>query len=244
MSHAHPSRGPRRRRPGRGALVFGLALAVVLALPAAAPAEEGSEGEDPTWYARRLSAGDSPVRVDYLWSKGTRLHAETVIAGHPIVTLVTGSRYVMYDRLSGEGVSIERSARAVEQDAGRGRPFGRELGRLRAEGAERVGTDRLGGRECVRWRVTDERGRRELCVTDDARALPVQLEVFDRRSGRSARTHYLDWTRGLALPDRFFEPGAERELERIGYQEYLERSAQGETLGPAPPLFAPLLHGR
>lgn len=235
---------PTRRPPGPRRAAGALAALAALAL-AAAPAPAQEEGDDGpgTWYARRLTAGGSPVRVDHLWSKGPRLRAEMVVTGQPIVTLVTESRYVMYNRARREGVSIERSEKAVKQDASRGRPFGNELEELRAEGAERVGTEHISGQRCALWRETDDRGRRELCVTDDARQLPIRMEVYDRGSGRTTRIHYLDWTSGMRLPESFLGLPEDVELERVSYEAYNERSSQGERVGPAPPLFGELLHG-
>ena len=92
-------------------------------------------------------------------------------------------------------------------------------------------------------RFTDDRGRREVWVTDDKRKLPVKLEFFGRESGLHTQSDYLDWLSDMELPDSFFEPDPRVKLESIEYAEYLERSGQG-PVGPAPVLFAPLLHGK
>ena len=57
------------------------------------------------------------------------------------------------------------TASAIEQDAVRKRPFGNELAALVKQGAESVGFENLGGREVEVFRVTDERGRRQVWVT-------------------------------------------------------------------------------
>ena len=60
----------------------GAALALLLASPVVA-----QEIPD-TWYAERIISGDTPPVVEHLWSKGSKLRAETVIGGQPILTLV------------------------------------------------------------------------------------------------------------------------------------------------------------
>ena len=65
----------------------------------------------------------------------------------------------------------------------------------------------------------------------------------DRRSGVEFRSQYLDWNHAIGLPDHLFEPPSDVELEPVGYDDYVERSKKG-AVGPAPPFYADLLHGR
>lgn len=216
-----------------------LALAVALGLAAPALAEQG---EPLVWYAERISTGDAPVRIEHFWSKGPRLRSETVFLGHPIVTIVSGERYMVIDRLNRSGVSIQRSPRAIREDVKRGRPFGNELEALLTSGGEKVRTEEMAGRPCDLYRMTDGEGRREVCVTQDELRLPLFRRVWLRESGQSAESRYLEWSRDLEIEDAFFEPDPGVTLEHITYEDYVRR-APNERIGPAPPLHADLLHG-
>jgi len=222
--------------------VLGFGLALALALCAMALAARGAGAAPETWYAQRFTTGDAPMRVDQLWSSGSRLRTETVIAGRPILQLVSGERYYIVDRLAGTGISIRRSRAAIRADARRGRPFGNEAREIADAGGERVGSQRLGARECVIYRLTSHSGRTEVCVTPDEAQLPIQMETWSRASGQSSTTRYLDWTRGLPVPERFFQPDSSWELEHLDYEDYRKRS-KTEPLGPAPPFYGALLHG-
>jgi hypothetical protein len=224
------------QRPG-SAEIYGAALALLL-LAAPVVAQEMSS----TWYAQRITSGDTPLIVEHLWAKGPRQRAETVIGGHPIITLVNGERYITVDRLSNTGVSIQRSPAAIREDGTRGRPFGNEGATLQAAGAEKVSTETIAGRSCDLYRLTNIEGRQEVCVSQDEMLLPLQLKVWRRASGKEAVTRYLDWTSALALSDEFFEPDSAVTLEHLSYDDYLRRSAK-EQIGPAPPFFRNLLHG-
>ncbi|MEN8185221.1 MAG: hypothetical protein ABFS46_22080 [Myxococcota bacterium] len=195
-----------------------------------------------TWFVQRVSTGEAPLRVEYLWSKGGRLRAETVVAGRPILTLVAGEFYYVIDTLAGKGVAIRRHARAISAEAAGERPFANEGRSMLAEGAERIGSGSQPGRPCDVYRLTNRRGRREICLTRDEFQLPVRSTEFDRASGRSVETRYLDWARGFPAPDVFFEPDPRVELERVEYDAYLDRSRR-DTVGPAPVLYRVLLHG-
>lgn len=222
--------------------VTALAAALAATLAAPAPPARAQEGRGESWYAERISTGDAPVRVEHFWSKGPWLRSETVFAGHPILTLVKGTRYVILDRLTGEGVSIERSPKAVAEDEDRDRPFGNELHVLLESGGEKVGSQEIPGGRCDLYRLTNESGRKEVCVSADERQLPLLLRVWLRGSGQSMESRYLEWSREIEIPDAFFEPPPGATLERVSYQEYVER-APTERIGPAPPFHAELLHG-
>jgi hypothetical protein len=195
-----------------------------------------------TWYSERMISGDIPVHVEHLWSKGPKLRAEMVIGGHPILTLVNGERYITIDRLTKTGVSIQRSPMAIRADRTRSRPFGNEGIILQAAGGEKVSTERIVGRKCDLYRITNTEGRQEACISSDEARVPLQVRVWRRKTGKEAVTRYLDWTSGLELPDDFFDPDSTVELEHVSYDEYLRR-AVNEQIGPAPPFFRDLLHG-
>jgi hypothetical protein len=201
-----------------------------------------AEEKPSTWYAERITSGDVPVHVEHLWSKGPKFRAEMVLGGHPILTLVNGELYITIDGISKTGVAIQRSPKAIREDASRSRPFGNEWIELDRAGGEKISTETIGGRQCDLYRLTDVGGRREVCVSPDEVHLPLQYTVWQRGSGREARTQYLDWTSGLTLSDDFFEPDPGVTLEHLTYDDYLRRAAK-EQIGPAPPFFRDLLHG-
>jgi outer membrane lipoprotein-sorting protein len=211
---------------------------MLLLLAAPAVAEETPN----TWYAERIISGDTPPIVEHLWSKGPKLRAETVIRGHPIVTLVNGERYMTLDKILNTGVSIQRSPDAIREDTERSRPFGNEGSILQEAGGEKVSIEKVGGRPCELYRLTNNEGRQEVCVSRDQARLPLQFKVWRRKSGKEALTRYLDWTSGIEIPDDFFEPDSSVKLEHVSHEDYLRRAGQ-EQIGPAPPFFRGLLHG-
>jgi hypothetical protein len=219
-----------------------LLLALLPLLVAASDVPEVPAPVEQTWFVQRVTTGDAPLRVEYFWSKGSRFRSETVVAGRPILTLVSGEFYYVIDTLAATGVAIRRSSAALAADAERGRPFGREGEQMLAEGAEKVGTDDQTGRPCVLYRITDQRGRQEICLTPDELLLPIHSQQYARSSHRRVGTRYLDWAQGFPASDSFFVPDPRVELERIEYDAYLERSRRTQ-LGPAPVLYRDLLHG-
>ena len=134
------------------------------------------------------------------------------------------------------------SSAAIRADGELSRPFGNEGTILQRAGGEKVSTEQIGGRQCELYRLTNNEGRQEVCISLDQVRLPVQLKVWRRKSGKQALTRYLDWVSGLALPDEFFEPDASMQLEKVSYDEYVRRAGE-EQIGPAPPFFRGLLHG-
>jgi hypothetical protein len=217
-----------------------LLLALLPLLVAASDVPEASAPLEQTWFVQRVTTGDAPLRVEYFWSKGSRLRSETVVAGRPILTLVSGEFYYVIDMLAATGVAIRRSSSALAADGKRGRPFGREGERMLAEGAEKVGHDDQTGRPCELYRLTNQLGRQEICLTPDL--LPIHSNQYARSSHRRVEARYLDWAQGFHASDAFFAPDPRLELERIEYDEYLERSPRAQV-GPAPVLYRDLLHG-
>lgn len=210
-----------------------------------APRASAQAGRRRSWYASSVSRNeDGAYVVIHFWSKGARFRAETVVVGHRVTTIVNGETYYVLDPVSATGAAIERSPRAVAEDSARGRPFGNELAMILKDGGEKVGTQRASKRECEVYRVTDERGRRQVWVTIEEPRIPVRAENYDRASGRTTYVEYTDWLVDLSLSDRFFEPDERIDMERVGYEEYGARVEAGRPPGPAPVLYGELLHGR
>jgi outer membrane lipoprotein-sorting protein len=235
----------------RGALV-GLLAWTLLVAPVAAQEEAKPpqpEGAPPapveypdTWYAQALAHSEIGINVTHFWSKGPLLRAETVVIGRRVVTIVNGGTYYAYDGLGRTGVAVGRAASAIEQDAERKRPFGNELAALLQQGAESVGFENLGGREAEVFRVTDERGRRQVWVTAGEERLPLRIEVFRRQTGQTLSTDFLNWMSGFPISDAFFEPEPGIDFVHLSFDEYLARQADGKPLGPVPVFYTDLLH--
>ena len=51
--------------------------------------------------------------MTHFWSRGAAMRAETVVAGHRIVTIVKGEYYYAYDAIAKNGVQIRRTPAAV-----------------------------------------------------------------------------------------------------------------------------------
>ena len=141
-----------------------------------------------TWFAQVIAHSEIGLNVTYFWSKGPMLRAETVVAGHKIVTIVRGDRYYAYDVINQSGISIVRTVAALELDASNRRPFGNELEKLLKQGAEKVREEQVMGRTCDVYRITDRRGRRDVWVTQGETRLPIRVEVWDRKRGTTFAT--------------------------------------------------------
>jgi hypothetical protein len=108
------------------------------------------------------------------------------------------------------------------------------------EGAVKVEESTRSGIDVEIWRITDDQGRRKLWVTSAEPRLPMRLENFIRSAGDTITTDYSDWTRGLEIPDAFFEAPANVQLEEFDYQTFIKASAE-RSIGPI--LYPDLLHG-
>jgi hypothetical protein len=222
-----------------GLLLLGLAIAAPAdAAPAAGNDKE--KGAD-TWYAETVQHGDAGLRVMNIWSKGRKLRAETVVGGTVLLTLVNGDIYYNIIPSAGIGVAILRSPKAIAGDQKGGRPFGRDVEKILARGAEKAGSERLMGREVTIYRLNAGNTREEVWATEDAEKLPIKLVYTDREKGQSAET-MLNWSRGMPLADAFFEPDPRIALEKMSYEEFLARVKDGK-LASFPPLFSDLLSG-
>ena len=196
-----------------------------------------------TWYAQRVTQGRGGIGVEHLWSSGPSLRAEVVVNGHPVVTLVSGSRYSIIDILTGEGISIERHSNAVNADSERLRPFADEAPRLQRRGGEFIRDEPLGDNvRCKLYKLTDEHGRHEVCVQSDENALPVFIKHWDRTTKRESVTQYVNWAKGLEIPTTFFAADPRIKMTPYTYAAYVKATQEGKV-GPAPVLFPHLLHG-
>jgi hypothetical protein len=209
------------------------------ALPTGSP-----EVAETTWYVRSLVATEFGVIMTHYWSKGSLFRAETVVGGHPITTIVNGSRYYVYDSIRADGAVIERNAASVEEDATRGRPFARELRELLAGGGEKVSEGFLEEASIAFevYQLTNDNGRRRVQVTKTDPPLPIQIETFVRETGSTGLLEYAGWQRGFELRDSFFEPPNTIVFEQISYLEYTSRFGK-VPIGPAPVYYRQLLHG-
>lgn len=224
-----------------------LLLALIAAAPVSAQEPEPQPQPEPpapapTWYAQALTSTLVGPTITFYWSKGRSMRAFTVVQGRPVLTLVHGEWYYVIDQLAGTGLAVQRSAKALAEDARGRRPFAREADLILAQGAERVRTEDLGGMKAHVYRLTDRVSKREVWIPADGERIPLLVEVFDRALKQNRRTQYAGWRRDLRIPDAFFRPDPRVELERFGYEEYLARSAQG-PVGELPVLYGTLLHG-
>lgn len=238
-----------RRTPRLAATLVALALWIAGSAggqPEAAESKSAPPARAPlpdTWYTQALAYSEAGINVTHFWSLGPRLRAETVIAGHRLVTIVSSDTYYAYDLLSRQGIAVKRSAKAVAQDAARARPFGNELDALLRHGGESIGADEVGGRQVEVFQATDGRGKRQVWVTTDGRRLPIRLKIWRRSTGRTLHTDFLSWTRGLPIDAGFFEPEPYVVFERMSFEEYVARQADRLPTGPVPVLYTDLLHG-
>lgn len=212
--------------------------------PAAQAAAHPAANGVPTWYAQALARGAGGLNVTHFWSKGPWLRAETVVAGHKVVNIVKGPWYYTYDGLTKQGLAIRRDPKAEAQDSPSRRPFGREFEILTKQGAEQVSEEEALGRQVGVYRVTDMRGQREVWVTLDEQKLPLRLEIYDRKAQARRFTDYVNWQSAMAIPDGFFEPEPDVQIERLELEQYIKRTLNEGPVGAVPVLYADLLHAR
>lgn len=224
--------------------LLGDAIASRAARPA--DAEAGQPGKSSTappdsFFATTLGRSNFDIVLVHYWSNGAKFRAETIVLGHPIITVVSDGWYYTWDGLTGEGYAIRRDAPAIASDGRRPRPFGLELQQMLDQDGTKIRSESLNGIDVDVYRVSDDAGQRTLWVDAEQFDLPVRLESFDRATGRTGTLDWISWIPGIAIPDSFFAPDAELSLTRFeSHAAYLE--ARGQTpLPPAPPLFHYLL---
>ncbi len=240
-------RRDRPRTTGGPALAASLvACLVALFAPASIAAEAPASPEKPatfaTWHATVFFSNGETYRIIHYWSAGASMRAETLISGHPITTIVRGDRYISFDRLTGEGLDIERSPTALAEDRGRVRPFGIELEELKKAGGERVEETTMSGVPVEVWRLTDDTSRRTVWVSQKAPHVPIRAETFVRGSSQTLVFDYSSWRFDLEIPAAFFALPGDAQIDRYGHADFLAKSAQ-EPIGRAPILYPDLLYG-
>jgi hypothetical protein len=107
-----------------------------------------------------------------------------------------------------------------------------------------VGEEEALGRKVAKFRVTDTRGQREVWVTQDEQRLPLRLEIYDRKTSGRRFTDYVNWQSAIPIPDSFFEPEADVQLERLELEQYIKRTLSEGPVGAVPVLYADLLHAK
>jgi hypothetical protein len=229
-------------------LRLGLALLFIAgaSLASAAVAEDRDKFSEPpdSYYAMTLGRSDFDLVVASYWSLGPLLRSQTVVAGHLIVTLVDKKDYYTYDALTRKGYRIGRSKKAIARDEERLRPFAMDYIDLIEEGGEKVREETLNGIRVDVYRVTDQKGKRTLWVTQNSLKFPVKLEAYDRKSGRTSVLDWVQWIPAIDLEKEFFKPPKGLELRRFDdYFQFREALEEG-PVEPAPPLFQHLLHIR
>ncbi len=225
----------------RFVVVVALAISVQWAASPLAAEDKVRSGSD-SWYTSTVISGRSGYRVTHYWSLGSALRSQTLVGVSPIVTIVRGDRYWVYDELVGEGIEIKRSAQAIAEDGQRERPFGNDLEGLIRAGGERVETGILSGVPAETWRVTNSQGRRTVWVRVDEPKVPLRVENFNRESGESATLSYSNWASGFKVPETFFQPPATLVFKKFEYDEYVAKSLKG-PVGSAPILHPEMIHG-
>lgn len=199
----------------------------------------------PSWYVQTRVSTEYGIVSTHYWSKGSLFRAQTMLAGHPVTTIVDATHYYVYDEILGRGAAIERNAKSIAEDATRGRPFGREREELLAAGGELVedGVSNDGTIAFDVFQLTNENGRRRVIVTASDPPLPVRVETFVRTSGAQGVLEYAGWQRDLEIQNSFFVPPSTVDFERLSYEEYVSRASH-EAIGPAPVYYRELLHGK
>lgn len=227
---------PRPHRPTAPGFALACLAAAVLAAGAARAAEPK------TWHAETLTSSPRGVQATQYWSKGRdRMRAETVVAGHRLVTIVNGDVYYAVNATQGSAVAIQRSKRAIAEDKTRPRMIGTEGFMIRERGGEKVGSEPISGRMCDVYKQTDSEGRRQVWVQQDGdEMLPLRVEFYNRRAGALIRTDYVQWASGLDLPDRLFEPDPRFSVVELDYEEFVSGKSDAPLV---PVLHKNLLHG-
>lgn len=194
------------------------------------------------YYSMTLGRSGFDLVVASYWSLGPLLRSETAVAGHTIVTIVDKKHYYTYDALTRKGYRVGRSKSSIAQDEGRLRPFALDYNVLIDQGGEKIREETLNGIRVDVYRVTDQRGRRTLWVTQNSLKFPVKLETYDRKTGRTSELDWVQWIPGIDLEEEFFEVPRKLDLRRFDdYSAFIDALKEG-PISPSPPLFHSLLH--
>ena len=231
---------PRRRGLQRVAL--GLALSALVS--ASSSAKEDDEPTVNSWYAQTVARSSAGLNVNYFWSLGTKFRAETVVAGHKVVTIVSGDTYYAYNAVLMHGIAVRRTAAAIAADTSKRRPFGNEAEVLLGQGAEKTREEVLYNIPSDVYQISNDAGRQVLWVTQDSRRLPIRVEIYERRTGSTSYKEYFDWQIGIRIAEEFFDPEPAVKLKHFTFDEYVKNSDDQEVMGLAPILYEDLLLGR
>ena len=101
-----------------------------------------------TWYAMSLTRAANNAVVTHYWSHDRKFRSETVVAGHRVVTIVNGKDYYALDPVAGVGLRIDRSPRAIADDAANERPFATDWEEMKKKGAEKGAESTCGENKC------------------------------------------------------------------------------------------------
>lgn len=224
------------------ALRFGCLAAAALFVGVAVVDAQENAAPPKTWHATAVVEIDRTRRVIDYWSRGSEMRARTLINGHPFTTVVSGGRYIVWDGLTGKGLDLGRSAESRAQDTTRPRPFAFEFEEIRRDGGEKVDELLFGARKGEIWQVSDNRGRRKVWVTVGTPQVPLRVETYDRGTSSNVELDYLNWVFDQELPDAFFRPPTNVQLERFEYEAFMTAAQKG-AVAPMPILYPDLLHG-
>lgn len=217
-----------------------VALAALVASIAASADEKAAAppAKDPpdSWFATGVVKIGGRLQLTSYWSLGSKFRAETILAGHRVVTIVNGETYYGYDDVLAAGVAIKRDPEAIAVDTKRPRPFADEWGQLIRAGGESIGFEMYQGRSTEVFRLTNATGRRTIWVSREEPRVPLRVVTYDRASAREETIDYAGWMRGLLIDDSFFEPSSHVDLLPLPYSEYLRQSRYG-PVGTVPLLY-------
>lgn len=193
-------------------------------------------------YATSMQRGDYETIISHNWARGGLFRSETIVTGHQIVTIVNRDQYYTYDGLTGEGYQIHRSQAARQADSERERPFANELAGILKAGGELIREETFNGIDVQIFQVTNQKGRSTLTVTADVLQIPVRLEMFERRTGKTSRVDWISWSPGLVIEDSFFEVPEQIRLRKFSsYEDFVAKSRE-EPVPPVQPVFLNLLY--
>ena len=60
--------------------------------------------EEQTWFAERVTSGDTGFSLERFWSRGSLFRSEAVLGGQPMTTIVNETHYLKIDVLLARGI--------------------------------------------------------------------------------------------------------------------------------------------